>query len=67
MHAIVFIAHPNDVSARFAAANSSSGRSRLIFAIVCARGGYGCHRIIERLDADAFRKAAPEAQPDFPG
>ena len=27
-------------------------------AIVCARGGYGCHRIVDRLDADAFRKAA---------
>ncbi len=27
-------------------------------AIVCARGGYGCHRIIDRLDADVFRKAA---------
>jgi muramoyltetrapeptide carboxypeptidase len=29
-----------------------------IDAIVCARGGYGCHRIIEALDAAAFRKAA---------
>jgi len=29
-----------------------------VAAIVCARGGYGCHRIIDRLDADAFRKAA---------
>lgn len=27
-------------------------------AIVCARGGYGCHRIVDRLDAEAFRKAA---------
>ncbi|HPG24497.1 MAG: LD-carboxypeptidase [Spirochaetaceae bacterium] len=27
-------------------------------AIVCARGGYGCARIVERLDADAFRQAA---------
>ncbi len=27
-------------------------------AIVCARGGYGCHRIIDRLDAAAVRKAA---------
>lgn len=27
-------------------------------AIVCARGGYGCHRIVERLDADVFRAAA---------
>ncbi len=26
--------------------------------IVCARGGYGCHRIISRLDADAVRKQA---------
>lgn len=26
-------------------------------AIVCARGGWGCHRIIERLDADAVRAA----------
>ena len=30
-----------------------------VAAIVCARGGYGCHRIIDRLDADAqIRKAA---------
>ena len=29
-----------------------------IEAIVCARGGYGCDRIIPRLDADAFRAAA---------
>jgi muramoyltetrapeptide carboxypeptidase len=27
-------------------------------AIICARGGYGCHRLIDALDADAFRKAA---------
>ena len=27
-------------------------------AIVCARGGYGCSRILERLDAQAFREAA---------
>ena len=27
-------------------------------AIVCARGGYGCHRLIDRLDATAFRKAS---------
>jgi muramoyltetrapeptide carboxypeptidase len=27
-------------------------------AIVCARGGYGCHRIIDRLDARAVREAA---------
>ena len=27
-------------------------------AIVCARGGYGCHRIIDRLDEKAFREAA---------
>ena len=27
-------------------------------AIVCARGGYGCHRIIDRLDAAAARAAA---------
>lgn len=27
-------------------------------AIVCARGGYGCHRLIPRLDAQAFRAAA---------
>lgn len=26
--------------------------------IVCARGGYGCHRIVHLLDADAVRKAA---------
>jgi len=29
-----------------------------IDAIVCARGGYGCHRIVDALDAGAFRKAA---------
>jgi len=27
-------------------------------AILCARGGYGCHRIVEALDAQAFRAAA---------
>ena len=27
-------------------------------AIICARGGYGCHRIIDLLDAAAFRKAS---------
>jgi len=27
-------------------------------AIVCARGGYGCHRIIPMLDAEAVRRAA---------
>src|SRR5262245_57344827 len=27
-------------------------------AIVCARGGYGCHRIVDRLDAAAVRAAA---------
>ena len=27
-------------------------------AIVCARGGYGCHRLVDRLDAQAFREAA---------
>jgi muramoyltetrapeptide carboxypeptidase len=27
-------------------------------AIVCARGGYGCHRIVERLDAKIVRDAA---------
>jgi len=27
-------------------------------AIVCARGGYGCHRIVPMLDATLFRKAA---------
>ncbi len=26
-------------------------------AIVCARGGYGCHRIVSRLDPEAFRRA----------
>jgi muramoyltetrapeptide carboxypeptidase len=26
--------------------------------IVCARGGYGCDRILDRLDAEAFRRAA---------
>ncbi len=33
-------------------------RDRDVEAIVCARGGYGCHRIVDRLDADAFREAA---------
>ncbi|MHA7837048.1 MAG: S66 peptidase family protein [bacterium] len=27
-------------------------------AILCARGGYGCHRIVDALDPDAFRSAA---------
>ena len=27
-------------------------------AIICARGGYGCARILDRLDAKAFREAA---------
>lgn len=27
-------------------------------AIICARGGYGCHRIIDSLDPKAFREAA---------
>jgi muramoyltetrapeptide carboxypeptidase len=27
-------------------------------AILCARGGYGCHRIVDSLDPIAFRKAA---------
>ena len=26
-------------------------------AILCARGGYGCHRVVSRLDADVFRAA----------
>jgi muramoyltetrapeptide carboxypeptidase len=29
-----------------------------IGAILCARGGYGCHRIVDLLDPIAFRKAA---------
>lgn len=29
-----------------------------IDAIVCARGGYGCHRILDALDASAFRAAS---------
>jgi muramoyltetrapeptide carboxypeptidase len=29
-----------------------------ISAIICARGGYGCHRIVDQLDAKAFRDAA---------
>lgn len=29
-----------------------------VHGILCARGGYGCHRIVSRLDAQAFRKAA---------
>ena len=27
-------------------------------AVLCARGGYGCHRIVEALDPEAFRAAA---------
>jgi muramoyltetrapeptide carboxypeptidase len=26
-------------------------------AIVCARGGYGCHRYVDRLDAEGFRRS----------
>lgn len=33
-------------------------RDPSVDAIVCARGGYGCHRIVERLDAKAVREAA---------
>ena len=29
-----------------------------VHAVVCARGGYGCHRIVSLLDADAMREAA---------
>ena len=29
-----------------------------VAAIVCARGGYGCHRLIDRLDAKVFREAS---------
>lgn len=29
-----------------------------VHAIVCARGGYGCHRIVSLLDAEAMRKVA---------
>jgi muramoyltetrapeptide carboxypeptidase len=29
-----------------------------VSAILCARGGYGCHRIVSKLDAVAVRKAA---------
>jgi muramoyltetrapeptide carboxypeptidase len=29
-----------------------------IDAILCARGGYGCHRIVDSLDSSAFREAA---------
>lgn len=29
-----------------------------IDAVVCARGGYGCHRIVSRLDAERVREAA---------
>ncbi|MFK7895035.1 MAG: LD-carboxypeptidase [Myxococcota bacterium] len=29
-----------------------------VAAIICARGGYGCHRIVDKLDAKAFRAAA---------
>jgi len=27
-------------------------------AVICARGGYGCHRVVPHLDAQVFRKAA---------
>ncbi len=33
-------------------------RDPKVEAIVCARGGYGCHRIISRLDPQVFRQAA---------
>jgi len=33
-------------------------RDPAIDAILCARGGYGCHRIVDSLDPTAFRKAA---------
>lgn len=29
-----------------------------VAAILCARGGYGCHRLIDRLDAKVFREAS---------
>ena len=29
-----------------------------VHGILCARGGYGCHRIVSKLDAGVFRKAA---------
>lgn len=32
-------------------------RNPEVDAIVCARGGYGCHRIMDRLDADVVREA----------
>jgi muramoyltetrapeptide carboxypeptidase len=33
-------------------------RDPSVDAIVCARGGYGCHRIVDALDPKAFRDAA---------
>jgi len=33
-------------------------RDPKVDAIVCARGGYGCHRIVDALDPKAFRDAA---------
>lgn len=33
-------------------------RSPDVDAILCARGGYGCHRIVDALDAKAIREAA---------
>jgi len=33
-------------------------RNPQVEAIVCARGGYGCHRIVSRLDAQVVRRAA---------
>jgi muramoyltetrapeptide carboxypeptidase len=33
-------------------------RDDRVDAIVCARGGYGCHRIVSALDAEAVRSAA---------
>jgi muramoyltetrapeptide carboxypeptidase len=33
-------------------------RDPKVSAILCARGGYGCHRIVSMLDATAVRKAA---------
>lgn len=43
--------------ARRAAELTDLWRNPEVDAIVCARGGYGCHRIMDRLDADLVRRA----------
>lgn len=43
---------------RRAAELSELVADREVEAVVCARGGYGCHRIMPALDAGVFRRAA---------